>query len=272
MRQKCGNRLYRVKCDQRSFVLKCFGQPAQATEVRSYALLQEIGVPTLPVYGQTENALLLEDLAVSPAWRLAEEVDVELPETGRAVANWYLILHARGEEFLAGAARIPGFLRREADELDSHSILETGKKLGLADNPAWKLTAKHIRALKDAMRSLPETLNYNDFHWSNLALSRDRPLRAVVYDHHLLGIGPRYSDCRNVVSSLGHRAAQAFWEAYGSVDEREAILDEPVSVLYALQVAARRVHLPVWARRLVPKVESGDLERSLRRALEVVHA
>lgn len=270
MRQKHGNRLYRVKCGQRSFVLKWFGRPAQATEVRSYALLQRIGVPTLPVYAQTENALLLEDLAVSSNWRLAEEVDVARPETGTAVANWYLTLHARGEGLLPGSARSPGFLRREADELDSNSILETGKKLGLAHNPVWKLAAGHIQPLKDAMRSLPETLNYNDFHWSNLALSRDRPLRAVVFDYHLLGIGPRYSDCRNVVASLGERAARAFWEAYGSVDEREATLDEPVSVLYALQVAARRVHLPAWARGAMQRVDSGELGRSLVRALEVV--
>jgi len=270
MRQKHGNRLYRVKCGQRSFVLKWFGRPAQAPEVRSYALLQRIGVPALPVYAQTENALLLEDLAVSSTWRLAEEVDVERPETGTAVANWYLTLHARGEGLLAGSARTPGFLRREADELDSNSILETGKKLGLAHNPVWKLAAGHIQSLKDAMRSLPETLNYNDFHWSNLALSRDRPLRAVVFDYHLLGIGPRYSDYRNVVGSLGHRAAQAFWEVYGPVDEREAILDTPVSILYSLQVACRRPRLSGWARRSMERVESGQLERSLVRALEVV--
>ena len=270
MRQKHGNRLYRVKYGQRSFVLKWFDRPSQATEVRSYALLQEIGVPTLPVYGQTENALVLEDLAVSPTWRLAEEVDVERPETGTAVANWYLTLHARGEGLLAGSARTPGFLRREADELDSNSILETGKKLGLAHNPVWKLAAGHIQALKDAMRSLPETLNYNDFHWSNLALSRARPLRAVAYDYHLLGIGPRYSDCRNVVGSLGERAVRAFWETYGPVDEREAILDAPVSILYSLQVASGRPCFPGWARGAMQEVESGELEKSLRRALEVV--
>ncbi len=48
------------------------------------------------------------------------------------------------------------------------------------------------RSVKRAMRALPETLTYNDFHWTNLALSRQaRPVpRAVVYDYHLLGIGP----------------------------------------------------------------------------------
>jgi len=277
MGQRHGNRLYRVRCAERSYVLKVFDQPAQATEVRSYALLQEIGVPTLPVYGRTENAILLEDLSVSPTWRLAEETDVERPETGAAVAKWYLTMHARGEELLAGSAEIPSFLQREADQLDGQSITATGKKLGLGQNLAWKLAAVHIQALKEAMRSLPETLNYNDFHWSNLALQRcgaaalrRGELRAVVFDYHLLGIGPRYSDCRNVVGSLGKRAARAFWEAYGPVDEREAILDEPISILYGLQVASRRPRLPEWARAGMQKVESGELERSLRRALEIV--
>jgi hypothetical protein len=106
-------------------------------------------------------------------------------------------------------ARTPGFLEREVNSLDAETIIRIGKQLGLNHDLVWTLAAKHIEAIKDAMRSLPETLNYNDFHWTNLALSRRSvpSLRAVVYDYHLLGIGLCYSDCRNVVGSLGDRAS-----------------------------------------------------------------
>ena len=270
--QKHGNRLYRVECGARSFVLKWFKDPVQSTEVRSYALLEELGVPTLPVHARTENALLLEDLVNSFTWRLAKEDDVERSETGVAVANWYLALHSAGREILADPARTPDFLKREIDALDAETIVETGKQLGLDHDSVWELAADHIEALKGAMRSLPEPLNYNDFHWTNLALSRRREpsFRAIVYDYHLLGIGLRYSDCRNVVGSLGHQAGSAFWETYGPVDERERLLDEPTSILFALVVALRLPKFPHWAQGCLRKARSGELERSLRCALEII--
>lgn len=269
--QKHGNRLYRVRHGAQSCVLKWFGDPVRATEVQSYTLLQELGVPTLPVYGRAQGALLIEDLVNSLVWRLAEEADVERPETGVAIARWYQALHSAGQRLLADSARVPAFLQREVDALNAEAIIETGERLELADDPVWRLAADHIEPIKQAMRSLPETLNYNDFHWTNLALSRDKvPLRAIVFDYHLLGIGLRYSDCRNVVGSLRERAALAFWETYGAVDERERLLDEPTSVLYALLVASRRSRFPDWAQGCLRSVENAELEKSLRRTLEII--
>jgi len=270
--EKHGSRLFRVVCGAGSFVLKWFGVTAQAIEVRGYELLQQHGVPTLPVHGRADNALLLEDLASSPTWRLAEAADVERPETGVAIADWYRALHAAGRRMLGGPLGAPHFLGREPDALDSASVVEIGQKLGNESDPVWRLAADHIEALKSALRSLPETLNYNDFHWSNLALSRPvgPPLRAIVYDYHLLGIGPAYSDCRNVCGSLGERARAAFWEAYGPVHEREAVLDAPVAILYALRVAVQMPRLPRWADGCVLQARNGELAASLRRALEAL--
>lgn len=269
---KHGSRVYRISCGNTSFVLKCFPDPAQADEVRCYALLQHHGVPTLPVHGQADNAILLEDLAVSPSWRPAAEPDVESPKVGRALAQWYRTLHAAGREILAAPDGPPPFLGREIDALDPAVVLDIGQKLGLAANPVWRLAADSVGRLVHAMRSLPETLNYNDFHWTNLALSRHRtqPLRAIVYDYHLLGIGVPYSDWRNVIGSLGKRAKAAFIEAYGPVDEREALLDAPLSILFGLAVAVQRPHLPEWAKDLLPAVQSGRLEADFRRALDTL--
>jgi hypothetical protein len=269
---KHGDRLYRVRCGERRYVLKWFHDPVQAIEVRSYALLQRFSVPTLPLYGHTEDALFLEDLSYSPTWRLAEEADVECPETGKAVAHWYWALHAAGCELFVDPAGPSNYLGREVDALNPDTVREIGEKLSLAHDPVWGLAADHIEALKEAMRSLPETLNYNDFHWTNLALSRHTQpqLEAIVFDYHLLGVGLRYSDCRNVVGSLGERAAAAFWEAYGRVDERERILDEVTAPLYGLLVAVRMPRFPSWARGCLSMVENGELEKALRRALETV--
>jgi len=268
--ERHGNRLYRIMCGRQSFVLKWFGIPEEATEVRSYALLEGLGVPTLPVHGRTGQALLLEDLLASPLWRLAREEDVDRPDVGTAVAEWYLAFHAAGREMLRGDARIPGFLGREVDALTGESIRAAGWQLELADNPVWALAAAHIEAIKAAMRSLSETLNDNDFHWTNLALSRQEPLRAIVFDYHLLVIGPAYCDCRNVAGSLGEGAARAFRDVYGPEDERERLLDEATAPLVALIAALRLPRFPRWAEGCLRTVKRGELEAGIRRALDVV--
>ena len=225
-----------------------------------------------PVYARTENALLLEELDSSATWRLATKADMEHSATGVAVAEWYLALHAAGRKFLAQSNTVPAFLNRETDILTAAVVLETGAKLGLHDNEVWRLAANHVEALKLAAASLPQTFTYNDFFWDNLALSRlSKPgVGAIVFDYHLLGIGLAHSDCRNVVGSFGERAREAFWEAYGETDPREAVLDAPLSVLHALAVAARRLEFPSWANGCLEAVRNGTLKRDFRRALELV--
>lgn len=229
LHKKHGNRLYRVQYGSQSYILKWFNDAAQEFERQSYALLQELGVPTLLVHGQTESALLLEDLLTSTTWRLATKRDVENSATGVAVAEWNRQLHEAGRELLSEANVVPGFLKREVDGLTAETIRDTAEKLGMSTVPVWALAAANIEALKHAMRSLSETLTYNDFHWTNLALSRHQefPLSVVVFDYHFLGIGLRYSDYRNVSGSLGESAKAAFWEAFDPVVDRERIRAGP---------------------------------------------
>jgi Phosphotransferase enzyme family len=270
LHERHGNRLYRVVCGERSFVLKWFGENGHANAVQAYALLESCGVPTLPVHGRADNALLLEDLEASETWRLATEGDKACAETGTALADWYKLFHEKGRRFLAEADPVPEFLSREIDALNSEVVLTAGEKLGVGEKALWRLAAEHVEALAAAMRALPETFNYNDFYWGNLALSREAPLRAIVFDYHLLGIGIAYSDCRNVCWSIGKEAREAFWEGYGALDEREAILDEPMSILFSLAKAAGMPKLPRWAEGVLQHVTDGRFERALRRSLEVV--
>lgn len=264
-----GHAVYRVTLGERSLALKWFPDPTLAAEVRAYALLQEHRVPTLPVHGQAANALLLEDLETSPVWRLASKDDVERSAVGIAVARWYRILHAAGRRALADPRGVPEFLHREADALNATTIRDIAERLDLADNPVWQLAADHIEVLKEAMQALSETLTCNDFRWTNLALSRHETpnLQAIRFDFHLLGIGLVAGDCRNVNSALHGRARDAFHEAYSEVDEREVVLDAPVSVLYSLSAAVQRPRLPRWALPLINEVASGELRRKLERAL-----
>ncbi len=271
LRRKRGREVYCIQCSGRTYVLKWFADPDAAVEVRSYCLLAECGVPTLPVYGHSDNALLLEDLTTSARWRVAREYDVREPDTGEAVAGWYRALHAAGWDLLATPGKVPSFLGRETDSLTPHTVLEIADSIGRSSDKIWRLAAESIDAVKRGMQSLRETLNYNDFHWTNLALSRQQPpLRAVVYDYHLLGIGLAYSDCRNVASCLGEKARAAFCEAYGAIDDREAALDAPVSVLVVLREALRLPRFPAWADESLRVARSGEFERSLRWALEVL--
>lgn len=269
---KHGHGIWRITTQEHTYILKWFpeGQSA-ATEVQAYGLLQELGVPTLPVHAKTNQALLLEDLATSAEWRLAVEDDVADPRVGEAIARWYGSLHERGAELLASSQYVPQFLTREIDRLDQNSILSTGRLLGLTDHSVWRLAADNIDLLKDAASNLAETLNYNDFHWTNLALSRsvDPQLNAVVFDYHLLGIGLRYSDCRNVTSSLQKDAVSAFWETYGAPNAREQTLDRPLATLVDLVIATRLPEFPVWARGSRECVVRGELERDLVEAIEL---
>jgi hypothetical protein len=126
-----------------------------------------------------------------------------------------------------------------------------------------------LDVLLPAYRDLPQTLNYDDFALENLAVSRDVPFRALLFDYGQLCIGPAASDWRNVVSGLRGKARQGFIKRYGQPDERERVLDDPLSILYALLVASRREHLPAWAEILVQWVRDGTLEKRVRAALEL---
>ena len=272
--ERHGHCLWRVATDRQSYVLKWFpaGAAERETEIEAYRLLGQLGVPTLPVRAMTEDALLLEDLAASAEWRLATEEDVAEPAVGRAVARWYRAFHRQGARLLAQPGDPPAFLTREVDRLGQESLCAVGRRLGLEGQTGWHLAIEHVEDLKDAVRALPETLNYNDFDWTNLALSRawGAAPRAVVFDYHLLGIGPRYNDCRNVAGSLAGEAVPAFWQEYGPVDLREEILDRPTSVLVSLVIAAQRERFPRWAQASLERVLDGGLERDLRPALDLV--
>jgi len=268
---KHGHNIWRIKAQGHSYILKYFPEEQSTTEVQAYELLQELGVPTLPVYTSTSQALLLEDLTTSSVWRLADQQDVADPDVGEAVARWFIALHEHGVELLSVSRPVPQFLTREIDKLDKDSIISTGKILGLKHHPVWRLAADYIDLLKKAASNFPETLNYNDFHWTNLALSRsaEPQMEAVIFDYHLLGIGMHYCDYRNVTGSLHGDAVPVFQKTYGDIDVREETLDKPLATLFNLVSAAALSEFPSWAQGSRKQVIRGELERDIREAVEL---
>ena len=270
IRRKHANHILRIAIEGSSYILKIFGDPDAAQEVRNYALLKELGVPSLCVIASTNNALLLEDLEVSRCHRLACEEDVGRVEVGVALAEWYRALH-EGDSRPSADEPPSSYLRREHDALTAKSVLELATRIRGPDRSRWTFLADNIDKIRNAAIGCGETLTHSDFHWTNLALSRNGyPIRAVVFDYHLMGLGLRYSDCRNVTGSLGPEAAAAFRRAYGETDPMEKILDDVMAPLLALIEAFRRPRFPSWAEESLEIVETEGIHRRLDRALEVL--
>jgi hypothetical protein len=271
-----GHGIWRIVTAQRAAILKWMPEEATRVEIPGYLLLEELGVPALPLYAHTDQALLMADLTRSATWRLATGADAARPEVGRAVARWYRTFHRAGETRLAQGDP-PGFLARESDALTPESIRTTAQTLDLAHLPVWDLAVDHVAQLKAAVEQLGVTLNDNDFHWTNLALSRQMDEQtgerhAIVFDYHLLGIGMRASDCRNATGGLAGEAVPAFWAVYGEVDSREEILDRPLATLYGLHVAAHMPHFPRWAASSRDRAVDGNLARDLRASVALAES
>ena len=270
IRKKNGNHLYRIAFEGSTYVLKVFIDPDASREVRAYAMLRDLGVPTLRVISSTNDALLLEDLGVSEHLRLASEEDIGNPEVGVALAVWYQALH-RADWKSWTRQHAPSLFRREIEELTPDSILEVASRIRGPYQSRWVTLADNIDRIRNAAITSDETLTYNDFHWTNLALSRNvEPIRAVVFDYHLLGLGLRYSDCRNVTGSLAPVAADAFRSAYGETDPGEKVLDDLMAPLYVLVEAFRRPRFPTWAEESLELAESGEIHSKFERVMEIL--
>lgn len=264
LRQSSQHSVFRVQTRDSSYVVKSFISP-DSVELHMYGLLKSLDVPTLPVYARTSLTLVLEDMETSQEWRQASEADMDRAEVGRAVAAWYRTLHNAGFSFLNESGNIPPYLQPWVNEIDPVLAAAAAEKFGIAASQGWKFILRQIERLKVLYNSFPQTFNYNDFASENLALSRSStPLEAIVFDYDYFKTGTVYSDWRNVIYSLEGAGREAFKEAYGPVNEAEGLLDEPLSTLYGLIIAARRDKFPGWARPLVEAVKNGEMERSIR--------
>lgn len=257
LREKDGVIVARVYGRDGSYVLKCFEKAEFRREIDAYRLLFKLHIPTLKMISCTDSAILMEDVNISPFWRLGVWQDMEDPETGRQIARWYKKLHENGREYAAGHG---AGLYSELDLFTMENIEQIKVKTGTQASPAWKVLEDNFRDVCRKLRQLEITLTYNDFYYTNLAVARDNTA-ALMFDYNLLGKGYVYLDIHNVTFSLAPAARTAFLDEYGYVNPLEIAVDDIVSVVTTLVLACGREQFPDWANMAVKTVNTDYTER-----------
>ena len=252
IRSKDGVTVARVNHEGGTAVLKCFEEPEFRREISNYKLLRSLGVLTIGVLASTDRSILLEDLASSSEYRLAEERDMNDPKVVAALAKWYAKLHRAGEEHvrLHGAG-----MYSEADLATEENLIAVGKRFGLEGTDGFRALKTAFPTIVKLLDDAPKTLTYNDFYYTNLAVARDGR-SALMFDLNLLGKGCYVTDIRNVQYQLTEENKRLFIEEYGFIDERLMLLDEAISPLISLASAMKRDIFPPWAEEAAAEIDS----------------
>lgn len=247
LQDKDGVTVARVHGKGSTYVLKYFSNPEYRREIGYYQLLSRLGIPVLKVIQATGTAYLMEDVATSSVYRLGTAADLGDKRVAALIADWYRQLHRKGRRYVAENGE---GLYDESDFFTLENIALIKAKTHTADLPVWRLLEENFKKIRKLLDGTQKTLTYNDFYYTNLAVSREginAVPSALMFDYNLLGKGYAYADIRNVCSSLSGDAREAFLKAYGPFDRREAAVDDVVSVIVTLYFACRREAFPGWA-------------------------
>ena len=262
IRNKDGVSVWRVTTDIDSYVMKCFDKPEYRREIANYQLLNSLSVPTLKMIAHTDCSLLIEDIERSD-YRLGTSEDMNDPNVAEKIALWYKTLHANGRNYVNTHDFID-----EYDSLTFDNLRLIQEKTGTSGLPIWQTIEKHFEQIHSAVMSLPRTLVYTDFYYTNLAVARDGS-SALMFDYNFFYKSYVYSDIRNVCWNLGSFDAKtAFLSAYGEFDERETIIDAVACELSSLVIACQRKIFPNWANDGLDKVKDGRLLAAEERLLK----
>ena len=261
IRSQNGVTVARVSDGGEFCVLKFFERPEYRREIEAYQLLGSLGVPTIRVLAHTDSALLLEDLSASPRWRLAEAKDMADCELAERLAEWYVCLHTRGREYVCAHG---SGMYDETDAFTRENLSLAREKTGTRALPIWDELERRFDDLRARLDRAERTLTYNDFYYTNMAVTRDRSA-ACMFDYNLLGKGFASSDLSNVTSSLSKEAGEAFLRAYDRpVDPAERALNDVMRVLVGLIFACRRERFPDWGNECLAELQNGFDEKIVR--------
>ena len=259
IRSKDGVSVYRVRSGNSRYVLKAFDNTEYCREIGNYLILHGLRVPTIGVIAYTDNALLLEDLEFSCEYRLAFKADMADETVAAALAKWYRRLHDRGRTYVADHG---GGMYMESDCITGANLEFIKQKTNTADNPVWSALDGSLPRLRELIGAMDKTLVYNDFYYTNMAVSRDGT-RALMFDYNLLGKGPAAGDIRNVTYSLSTAAREAFLNSYGEYDEGNAALNSILEHLVTLYSACVREVFPQWGAEALDYLKNGELLKRL---------
>lgn len=265
IRNKDGVFLFRIIDNKNTYVLKYFVKDEYKREIANYKLLKKLGIKTIRDYGYTDNAILLEDLESSKKYRLGIDKDLKDKEVAKALATWYINLHNKGVSFAKDNKDI---FYSEVDQLDIKNIKFIRLKSNTMDNTVWDLILNNFEIIKEKIYSLEQTLNYNDFYWTNLVVNKDKP-EAFMFDYNFLGVGYRYSDIRNVCLSLSTEAGDVFIKEYGDINAKEEIIDNFTAIIINLIFSYKKEVFPSWGKESLDSISNGKLEKAVRKILGI---
>lgn len=243
IREKDGVIVARVDTGDGPRVLKILADEPSRREISNYRILISLGVPTLRVFGLTSRSILMEDIEASPALRLGREEDIHDPEVIRALARWYRELHGRGAEYVKahGAG-----MYDEWDLFTEENIGLLMKALGGACKKPLERLKNRYPELRSRMDAAPKTLCYNDFYFTNMAVSKDKT-EALMFDYNYLGKGCPINDFTNVAYWFTEEEKALFLKEYGGMDMSLIGLQETISPVIDLVSALKRGIFPDWA-------------------------
>lgn len=261
LREKAGIAVYRVESEGQKYILKVFANSEDRREITNYQMLAALNIPVLPMLRHTQCALLLPDISNSSDYRLGCEEDLSDTQVATAIARWYKILHAKGQEYLAQHTPL---LYDENDMITIDNIEALALKSNTPQNILWKTIRVKFEEITQRIHNLIRTITYNDFYWTNLVVAKDKS-SAMMLDFNLLGKGYAYADVRNVTSSMTKEAAAAFCQEYG-VDhlcDEEKAADAFLSPIITLIAAYNQEQFPQWAKYSLEELHSGAVLQNL---------
>jgi hypothetical protein len=271
LRAKGGVHVYKCLHDGLPVVVKYFERAEDKREICNYRILQAHGVPTIRTYALGESIIAMEDISLSDEWRLGIETDMNDVCVARGLARWYFALHEAGADLPELSS-----LYFEYDEITREHLLELGCNLPDAAE-SFSFLLERFDALRAHLDKPVCTLTYNDFHWTNFIVHRDKRA-ALMFDYNLLGRGYRYADFRNL-RSLSNETYRQFVDTYeglylrkhgtgrAEAQNEEARIDAVAAPLFALMAAYQLEHFPDWAEEEKRMVLDGTLLRAARQLL-----
>ena len=275
IREKRGVHVYKCVYDGISAVVKYFENEDDKREIKNYRILKKHNIPTIRILAYGFSSIVMEDITVSDNWRLGIAEDLHDADIAESVADWYFTFHENGISVTELKT-----LYFEYDEITEENIKMLCKKF-----PETTDTFSYIITKHDKLRKLIDkpsyTLVYNDFYWTNFIVQKDKR-QAIVFDYNLLGKGYRYSDIRNVCSSLSEEAGKIFVDEYNRLyvnkygmnrtkeEYTEKQIDDICGPLFSLiyhvkpKIDFESGNLPEWAK----EISDGTLLHRAKKLLE----
>lgn len=260
LRSKDGVHLYKIQSNGKHYVLKYFENMESRREIKNYLILQNLNIMTIPLIAYTDEAILMEDISHSSNMRLAVKEDMNDSRICYTLGKWYKNLHEKGKDYVKLYGK---GMYMESDCITYENIQLIKKKTSTADNPVWKYIEDNLSCLQSIIDKTEKTLTYNDFYYTNMAVSEEHG--AFMFDYNLLGKAYVASDIKNVTVQLGVEGKAAFLKGYGEYNKNEVLMHEVVGTLVGLYFACTKEVFLEWGYEELDAVKNGELLENLKK-------